>query len=72
MRRRDGTRRGLKLWQRFVLACFGLAIAATGALALAEGKLYYQNAHFFLMFSPFAVIVGTLMAVFAFRLGPRS
>lgn len=63
--------KGIKPWHRFSLVFFGLAIAATGLLAVIEGRLYYQNAQFFIMFAPFAIIVGALITVFAFRLGPR-
>ena len=63
---------GLKLWRRFAFGFCGLAIAATGVVALAAGRVYFQTTDFFIAFAPLAIIVGAFLVVFAFRLGPRD
>jgi len=43
---------GLKLWRRFAFGFCGLAIAATGVVALAAGRVYFQTTDFFIAFAP--------------------
>ena len=71
MKPRDRRWRGLKPFQRIGVGFIGLTIIATGALALAQGKLHYENAEGLAVFAPFAFIVGALVMVMVFRSGPR-
>ena len=71
MQRHDKPRRDAKRWQQVTMGVFGLTIVASGAIALIRGALYYESVPGFLMFAPFALIVGAAIIVLAFRLGPR-
>jgi hypothetical protein len=71
MKPRDRRWRGLKPFERIGIGFIGLMIVATGALALAQGKLHYENAEGLTVFAPFAFVVGVLVMVVVVRSGPR-
>jgi hypothetical protein len=74
-KRRDDSWRGLKPWQRLTLGSIGLAIFSTGAFAQARGLIYYNNYAggwgVVQVFAPFSLLIGALVVLMAFRLGPR-
>jgi hypothetical protein len=47
----------------------GLVFMATGMLTLLQGKLHYSNYWGAPVFAPFAILIGILLVVFAFRSG---
>lgn len=57
------------------MALLGLTMVGTGTIVLVDGQLFYKTydhaAGLPLVFAPFALIVGSLVIVLAFRLGPR-
>ncbi|HTS12714.1 MAG TPA: hypothetical protein VMH00_11400 [Candidatus Limnocylindrales bacterium] len=67
MRDRGNKREPWTATQRVGLASIGVAIIASGAAALLQGMLHYENYWHAAVFAPFAIVIGALAVFVAIR-----
>jgi hypothetical protein len=65
MKHKNIQRQEWKPFYRFTFALIGLLLAAEGALRLFASRLHYHNYWGAPVFTPFAILVGILIVIFA-------